>query len=200
MRVDSSWVALGWPLPVSASARTWHLRSPEASARFRLATVRLFLCSTTLLNRKQYSHPWLGLAQVFEQQLHPCSMASSSLVLPLGLGLGQALAVPRQSQRPTPQAGSGSHKALILLERCDAGSLFSLVPERPRCKSESLKMHQSLCSDLEVDLVLYCRVLISRWRVQLVPLAQALLDHALLSLHASQVTHQAVGLRCSPQY
>ena len=159
MRVDSSWVALGQPLPVSASARTC-LRPPEASARFRLATVRLFLCSTSLLNRKQHSHLWVGLVQVFEQQLHPCSMASSSLVLPLGPGLGQALAVPRQSQRSTPQAGSGSHKALILLEQCDAGSLFSLVPKRPRCKSES-HSNQSLCSNLEVDLVLYCQVLIS---------------------------------------
>jgi len=163
-------VAHGQLLPISASARTWRLndnhflRSPGASARFQLATVRLFLCSTGLLNHKQYYIPWVGLVQVFEQQLYPYSMASSSLVLPLGLGQGQAflyfvcLAVPRPGHRPTEQAGSGSHKALILLERCDAGSLFSLVPKRPRCKSES---HQSLCSDLEADLVLYCRELIS---------------------------------------
>jgi hypothetical protein len=161
MYVESRWVSLGQPVPFSASAQTWRLRSPGASARFQLAPVRVFLCSIGLLNHKQYSHPWVGLVLVFEQQLHPYSMAGSSLVLPLGLGRGQALAVTRPSHRPTAQAGSGSHKALILLERCDAGSLFSLVPERPRCKSESLKMHQSLCSDLEVDLVLYCRVLIS---------------------------------------
>jgi hypothetical protein len=161
MCAESRWVALGQLVPFLASARTWCLRSHGASARFHLVPEHEFLCSTDLLNHKQYSHPWLGLVQVFEQQLHPCSMASSFLVLPLGLGQGQALAAPRPSRGPTARAGSGSHKALILLERCDAESLFSPIPKRPHCKSESHQSLYSIIVDLEVDLVLYCRELIA---------------------------------------
>ena len=158
MCVESRRATLEQLLPFSASAQTWRLRLPGASARFQLATMHLLPCSIGLLNHRQYSHPWVGLVQVFEQQLYSCPMASSFLVLPLGLRHGQALAAPGPSHRPTKHAGLESHKALILLEQCGAGSLFFLVPERPRCKSES---HRSLCSDLEADLALYYRELIS---------------------------------------